>query len=87
MGVIWKDADWGGSDQPPQLFEGSLFQLSPFLSDVLLGKVKQGTSMVGELLDEPPVEVDKPNEGLDLFLVPQYRPFHYTGNLNWVHLH
>ena len=37
--------------------------------------------MVGEILDEPLVEVDEPNRGLDLFLVPWYGPFHYTGNL------
>ena len=33
------------------------------------------------------VEVDKPNKGLDLFLVPWYGPFCYARNLDWIHLH
>ena len=68
-GVIWKDEDWGGCDQLLQFVEGYLFQLFPFPSDVLLGEVKQGTSMVGEVFDEPPVKVDESNKRLNL-LVP-----------------
>ena len=49
--------------------------------------ITTGMIIVGEVLDEPLVEVDKPNKVLDLFLVPWYGPFHYTGNLDWVHLH
>ena len=43
--------------------------------------------MVGEVFDEPLVKVDKPNKGLNLLLVPWYRPFCYTRNLDWIHLH
>ena len=49
--------------------KGYLFRLFPFPSDVLLGEVKQGTSMVGEVFDEPSVKVDKSNKRLNLLLV------------------
>ena len=39
-------------------------------SDILLGEVEEGMGMVGEVLDTPPVEVEKPNKGLELLLIP-----------------
>ena len=43
-------------------------------------------SMVGEILDEMPVEVGEPQKGLDLFLVLRYWPIHYTSHIYWVYL-
>ena len=57
-GVIQKDEDWGGRDQPLQFVEGCLFWLFPFPSNILLGEVEQGMSMVGEVFDEPSVKVE-----------------------------
>ena len=82
MGVVQKDEAWGESDQLLQFVEGYLLQLFPFPSDILLGEVKQGVSMVGEVFDEPSVKVDKPNKGLNLFLVPWYGPFCHARNLD-----
>ena len=82
VGVIWKDEDWGGSDQLLQLVEGYLLQCFSFPSNILLGEVKQGTSVVGEIFDEPSVEVNEPNKRLDLFLVLKYGPFCYARNLD-----
>ena len=64
-GVVQKDEDWGRSDQLLQLVEGYLLQLFPFPFNILLGEVKQGTSMVGEVFDEPSVKVDEPNKGTE----------------------
>ena len=68
-GVIQKDEDWGRCDQLLQFVKGYLFRLFPFPSNNLLGEVKQGMSMVGEVFDEPPVKVDESNKRLNLLLV------------------
>ena len=86
-GVVQEGKDRGRGDQLLQHVKGSLFQPSPFPSNILLGEVEQGMGMVGEVLDEPLVEVDKSDKGLDLFLVPRYGPLCHTGDLDWVHLH
>ena len=86
-GVLRKDEDWGRHDQLLQFVEGYLFRLFPFPSNVLLGEVKQGVGMVGEVFDEPAVKVDKSNKRLNLLLVLWCWPFYYTRNLDQIHLH
>ena len=85
-GVVQKDEDWGRCDQLLQFVEGCLFRLFPFPSDILLGEVEQGMSMVGEVFDKPSVKVDESNERLNL-LIPWCWPFCYTRNLDQIHLH
>jgi hypothetical protein len=76
-----------GGDQFLELVEGSLFLSSPVPYDILLCEVKEGTRMVGEVLDKPPVEVDKYNEGLNLLPILRNHPFRHARNLHPVHLH
>ena len=42
--------------------------------------------MMREVLDERPVEVNKPKEGLYFLLVVQDGPFRHSRNFYWVHL-
>ena len=42
--------------------------------------------MMGEVPDEPTVEVGKPEEGLQLLLGGWNWPLRYSGDFGWVHL-
>ena len=53
---------------------------------VVLGKVKEGACMMGEVSDEPTVEVGKPEEGLQLLLGGRNWPLRYSSDFGWVHL-
>ena len=52
---------------------------------VLLGQVVEGPCNLGELINEPAVEVGKPNETLELSDIPGWRPVCYSFELGWVH--
>ena len=54
--------------------------------DVILGKVKEGACVMGEVPDEPTVEVGKPKEGLQLLLGGRNQPLCYSSDFGWVHL-
>ena len=53
---------------------------------IVLGKVKEGACMMGEVLDEPTVEVGKPEERLQFLLGGWNWPLRYSGDFGWVHL-
>ena len=52
---------------------------------VIPGDVEEGAGVLGEVFNEPPVEVGEAPEGLHLFLVCWGRPFCNSGHLDQVH--
>ena len=60
---------------------------SPFPVYSLLCEVKEGSGMVGEVLDEAPVEVCEPEEGLDFTFSSRSWPLRNSGHFYWVHPH
>ena len=85
-GVVWGRQDQSGGDQALKGVEGRLLFAGPMPLDVVLGEVKEGACMMGEVLDEPTVEVGKPEEGLQLLLGGQNWPLRHSGHFGWVHL-
>ena len=55
--VVWGGQDWSRSDERLQGVKGGLLIHGPPPFDVILGEVKEGVCMVGEVLDEAMVEV------------------------------
>ncbi|KAG6896293.1 hypothetical protein C0992_009270 [Termitomyces sp. T32_za158] len=86
MVIIVEDKDGLGGDGRLEGIKGPLLRVSPGLSYVPSGKVKQQLCMVGEILDELLIEVGEPQEGLYLLLVLGLWPLDYAGHLRWVHL-
>src|SRR5882762_3145258 len=54
---------------------------------IAFGEIKEGTSMMREVMDETAVEVDKTKERLDFLFVGRNRPFSYSSNFSGVHLY
>jgi len=54
---------------------------------VRLCKVEQGSDQHRKVIDEPTVEVDKPQESLYVSLIFQDRPFLDFRDLDWIHRH
>ena len=52
---------------------------------VLPGKVMQGSGALGEVSDEPSVEIGEPNEASNVFEVFGSRPFEYSFYFDGVH--
>ena len=77
----------GVTDGSFESIEGGLLGGGPFEWSVGLSEIEKRMSEVREVLDETTVEVGKTKEGLYFLSIPGYRPFCYTCNLHWVHLH
>ena len=60
--VLWKSKDWHGGDLFLMDIESSLFVRAPFPYSVIFGKVKEGPSVMGEILNELSVEVSEAQE-------------------------
>jgi hypothetical protein len=59
MRVFWEGKDWSGSDLFLEDNESGLFIKIPFPNNIFFGKVKEGLSRMGEILDKPLIEVGK----------------------------
>ena len=55
-----------GKDKFLEMFEGGLESGSPGPGAAFLGEVKEGTSNIGEVRDELPVEVGEAHKGADI---------------------
>jgi hypothetical protein len=55
--VFWEGKDWSGSNLFLEDNESGLFVGIPFPNCIFFGKVKEGLSIMGEILDELSVEV------------------------------
>ena len=86
MRVIWKGKDRCQGDEVFELSEGQLFSLTPPPRLVLLHEIKEWSYMVGEVLDEPSLEISEAKEGLHLFSVLRLQPFCHSLNFDWIHL-
>jgi len=73
-------------DEVFELSKGQLFGLTPPPRLVFLHEIKEWSCMVGEVLDEPSIEISKAEEGLHLFSVPRLQPFSHSPNFDWIHL-
>jgi hypothetical protein len=74
-GVLWKGKDWCQSDLLFEDSESGLFIGAPLPWCVFLGKSKERSSMMGEILNVPLIEIGEPKEQLHPFLVRWNRPF------------
>src|SRR5277367_4336490 len=83
--VVWEDKDGGGGNALFELIKGFLLRRAPLPFDVLLGKVKQGPRMEGEVVNELPIEVGEAQKGLHLLLVCRRGPVSYTCHLDEIH--
>jgi len=86
MAFITKGEDRCRGDEVFELSEGRLFGLTPPPRLILLCEIKEWLCMVGEVLDEPSIEISEAEEGLDLFSDPRLRPFCHSLNFDWIHL-
>src|SRR3979490_1390989 len=84
--TIWQGEDRSGRNETFEHHEGVFLGRAPDEPNVLHGEIEQGASMLREVRDESPVEVDKADERLDLLFVSRGRPLRHTSYLHWVHL-
>jgi hypothetical protein len=61
-GVLQKGKDWCQSDLLFEDSESSLFIETPFPQCVFFGKIKERLSMMGEILNEPSIEIGEAKE-------------------------
>jgi hypothetical protein len=64
----------------------SLFIGTPFSWCVFLGKIKERSSMMGEILNEPLIKIGEAKEQLHLLLVKQNRPFGNSSYFDGIHM-
>ena len=83
--VIWKGQHQSSGNELFQHVKGFLFWWSPFPVYSLLCEVKEGSGVVREVLDEAPVEVCEPEEGLDFMFSSGSWPLCNSSHLYWVH--
>ncbi|KAG6869907.1 hypothetical protein C0992_001608 [Termitomyces sp. T32_za158] len=79
--VVGEDEDGLGGDGGLEGVKSALLCASSGPSYIFSGEVKQRPRVMGEVLDEPPIEVGEPQEGLYLLLVPGLRPLGHAGHL------
>ncbi|KAG6896791.1 hypothetical protein C0992_006011 [Termitomyces sp. T32_za158] len=84
--IVREYEDGLGGDSGLEGIKGPLLHVFPGPSHILSGEVKERPCMMGEVLDEPLVEVGELQEGLYFLLVPGLQPLSNTGHLHWVHL-
>ncbi len=82
---VWRDEDRCRGDTFLQSIEGSSFSSTPAPFCILPGQVEKWSSMFGEALDEPSIEVSESQEGLHFLLIRQGRPILNASNLDRVH--
>jgi hypothetical protein len=85
-GVLWKGKDWCQSDLVFEDSESGLFIGTPFPWCVFFGKIKERSSMMGEILNEQSIKIGEAKEQLHLFLVRWNRPFGNSGYLDRIHM-
>ena len=68
-----------------ELVEGRLASWRPVELGILLSQVMEGPCNPGELVNEPAIEVGKPNETLEFGDIPRQRPVCYGFDFGWVH--
>ncbi|KAG6894983.1 hypothetical protein C0992_003658 [Termitomyces sp. T32_za158] len=84
--VVGEDEDRLGGDGRLQSIKSPLLCIPPGPSYVLSSEVKQQPCVVGEVLDEPLVEVGEPQEGLYFLLVLGLWLLGYASHLHGVQL-
>jgi hypothetical protein len=84
--IIGSSKDRGRGDSILDGLEGSSGSRRPGKLSGALGKVKEGTCMVREVLDEPSIEVGKTQERLDFFPIGGGGPLSNSSNFDRIHL-
>ena len=84
-GIFGKSKDWCRSDLFLEKSKGGLFVGTPLPNCVFLGKIKERSGMVGEILNEPLVEVSEPKERLHFLLVGRNGPFGNSSDFDRIH--
>src|ERR1700679_2585307 len=83
-GILRKKKDGCRSDLVLEDGESSLFIGIPFPNCVFLGKVKERSGVMGEILNEPSIEVSEAKERLHLLLIRRNGPFGNAGNFDGI---
>ena len=68
-----------------ELVEGRLASWRPVKIGILLGEIMEGPCNSGELVNEPAIEVGKPNETLEFGDILGWWPVCYSFGFGWVH--
>ena len=66
--------DGSGHNETFEHHEGVFLGRTPNEPNILHGEIEQGVRMLREVRDEPSVEVNKTDEGLDFLFVSRGRP-------------
>jgi len=82
---LYKDGSRG--DEPFEFFKGLPFVFSSSPCFPLFGELVKGFGYVRKVLDELPVEIDEPNEQLDLSDIPWGRPIADASHFDRIHLY
>src|SRR5271169_4865409 len=83
-GVFRKSKDGRGSDLSLEDGKSGLFGGIPSPNCIFLGEIKERSGMVGEVLNEPSVEVSETKERLHFLLIRWNGPFRNSGNFDGI---